>query len=388
MNGSVRKKGSVWYYRYYEYVNGEKKQIEKKGGSTKSEALKKLNEAIYKMNNGYVNPSDMQLKEYLTMWLDDYVKDEKSFGTYDRYKTICEKHINPCIGNVKLSDLKVMDIEKYIRNLKQTKITRNSKELPLSATTVQGAYGVLRTALNKAVKLQLINDTPCRFIDTPKRSKFKANILTVDEFKSIYDSLDINKYDDYIMQLALKITLETGLRRGEMCGLTWDDIDLGNKILKVNQSLIRNGNDYILSTLKTESSYRKIPISDELINRFKKHKKIQKQNLLKYGESYTKTSFNKSLVITWENGKYIIPSNFLQRFKRLCKYNNITKNIRWHDLRHTNATLLLEGGVTMKVVQERLGHSLMQTTSDIYAHVTENMNREATNVISSALKIK
>lgn len=107
---------------------------------------------------------------------------------------------------------------------------------------------------------------------------------------------------------------------------------------------------------------------------------------MKYGEFYN-NSYNY-LVFTWENGNFIIPSNFLQRLKRLCKYNKIEKNIRWHDLRHTNATLLLEGGVDMKTLQERLGHSLMQTTSDTYSHVTEKMNRKATDVISNILKIK
>ena len=111
-------------------------------------------------------------------------------------------------------------------------------------------------------------------------------------------------------------------------------------------------------------------------------------NKLKYGEFYIKNKFEDeypNLLLVQENGKFIIPSTLLQRIKRLMKYCKIEKNIRWHDLRHTNATLLLEGGISMKVLQERLGHSLMQTTSDIYAHVTDNMNREATQTISNIL---
>ena len=268
---------------------------------------------------------------------------------------------------------------------------RHFRKEGLNPTSTQNYYGIIRAALNKAVKLQLLNDNPCKFIDTPKRGKFKANTLTVQEFYLIYDKLNAELYEDYIFKLALDIALETGLRRGEMCGLTWDDIDFNNKCIHINQALIRVDNTYTISSLKTDSSYRSLPVSDALLVKLENHKKRQKINRVKYGQFYLKNIFNKKeydLVFTWENGKFIIPSNFLQRLKRMLKHCNINKNIRWHDLRHTNATLLLEGGASMKTVQERLGHSLMQTTSDTYAHVTEKMNREATNIISNILNVK
>jgi len=152
--------------------------------------------------------------------------------------------------------------------------------------------------------------------------------------------------------------------------------------------LIRIENQYSISKLKTEGSYRTIPISDELAQKLKKHKTIQSSNKLKYGEFYKKVIFNKisyDLIFRHENGDYIIPSTFLQRLKRLCRYNKIDKNIRWHDLRHTNATYLIESGVNLKVVQDRLGHSLMQTTADTYSHVTKKMNREATTKLTSLI---
>ena len=94
------------------------------------------------------------------------------------------------------------------------------------------------------------------------------------------------------------------------------------------------------------------------------------------------------LVFTKEDGEFLIPSRFLQRIKRLCKYCGIKKNIRWHDLRHSNATILLKNKVSMKIIQERLGHSIMQTTSDIYTHVTKEMNTEATDILSNVLYTK
>ena len=235
----------------------------------------------------------------------------------------------------------------------------------------------------------MLNDNPCKFIDTPKRSKFKANILTTDEIKLLKQHLDINKYNDYIFNLAIDLTLELGLRRGEMCGLTWDNINFDNKTITLDKALIRVEKEYVISDLKTDASYDTLPISGSLCEKLKTHKNIQKLNKLKYGCTYTNTNkfnnINYALIFTWENGEYITPSRFLQRLKRLMKKCEIDKNIRWHDLRHTNATLLLEGGVNIKTVQERLRHSLIQTTMDTYAHVTEKMNREATNTITNIL---
>ncbi|HBJ1646300.1 UNVERIFIED_ORG: site-specific integrase [Clostridium botulinum] len=382
MNGSVRKKGNVWYYRYYEYVNGVKKQIERKGGITKKEALQKLNEEIYRQNNGLLKPKEILLKDYLNIWLEDYVKPNNSENTYIKYKGTVNKYINPQLGLIKLCDLKVINIEQFLSKLKKTK---------LSLTTIQKHYLVLNGALNKAIKLQMLNDNPCKYVDTPKRSKYKASILTFEELHSIYTNLNTKIYEDYIMKLGMDLTIETGLRRGEMCGLQWSDIDFDNKILNVNTALIRVNNDYKISNLKTDSSYRKLPLSNEIIKILKSHKSKQNINKIKYGNNFIYSnkfdgdSTEYNLIFTWENGRYIIPSNFLQRLKRLCKYCKIEKNIRWHDLRHSNATILLKNKISMKVIQERLGHSLMQTTSDIYAHVTEEMNREATDIISNVL---
>lgn len=384
MRGSIRKRGNVWYYRYRE----NDKLIEKRGGS-KEEAERKLNEVLYRINNGYISDSDILLKDYMIMWLEDYIKSEKSENTYNKYMQTINKYIDPMIGAIKLSDLKVIHIEKFIRDLKKVKVNTNKL---ISPTSVQSYYGILRAALNKAVKLQLINNNPCKFVDTPKRAKFKANVLTIEELKLIYVKVNSNSYEDYIFRLALDITSETGLRRGELCGLDLDNhIDTEKQILKVRQALIRVENTYVLSDkLKTDSSYRTLPISSALCAKIENHKKILKKNKIKYGEFYIKNKFNNkypNLLMVQENGKFIIPSSLLQRIKRLMKYCKIEKNIRWHDLRHTNATLLLEGGVSMKVLQKRLGHSLMQTTSDIYAHVTDNLNREATETISNILDL-
>lgn len=376
--GSIRKKGSIYYIRYYE--NGEQK--EKRGGKTKEEANKLLTSILNSLDNGYAQPSEMLLKDYLKMWISDYVKDEKREGTYRRYKDTCDLYITPELGNIKLKELRAIHIDKFIRKLKKASI---------NATSVCNYYGVLRAALNRAVKLQMINDNPCKFVDTPKRAKFKANLLTIEEFEKIYNYLDSKKYNDNIFRLALDVALETGLRRGEMCGLTWDDVDFENCEIEINKTLSVVNDKYSIGEPKTEESNRTIPISAALTEKLKKHKKVMSLNKLQYGEFYKKVVFENieyDLIFRHENGEYIKPETFYHRLKRLCKYNNIEKNVRWHDLRHMNATFLLEGGVDLKTVQDRLGHSMLQTTADRYAHVTKKMNRNATDVIAKVIENK
>lgn len=374
--GSVRKKGNSWYYRYYE----DGKQIERKGGSTKAEALKSLNEVLNRQYKGYKRPEEMELGEYLHMWIDDYITPTRSVNTADKYLSAIDKKIIPQIGNIRLCDLGAIHIENLLRSLRKER---------LSNTTIQKYYGVINTALNKAVTLRLIYDNPCKFIDKPKRDKYKASILTFDEINMIYSRLDNNDWEDYIFRLALEVTLETGLRRGELCGLCWDDVDFDECSINISKSLKREKNDWVVGSLKTEGSERTLPLSSSLIEKLRKHKKRQFENKLKYGELYTKNMWETKeydLLFTWCNGKFILPSNFYRRLKRLCSYCKIEKNIRWHDLRHTNATLLLESDVNLKVVQERLGHTLLQTTSDLYTHVTKKLNRSATDKIAKLIE--
>lgn len=382
--GSIRQRGKKWYYRFFE----DGKVIERCGGDKKEDALKALNEELNRKYKGYTRPEETKLKDYLNMWLENYILDEKSKNTYDKYNKVITNRIIPSIGDIRLCDLKVIHVDKFLRDLKKSKIKKGKNICHLSGTTIQMYYGILNAALNRAVKLQMIIENPCKYIDTPKRNKYKASILTLQEFRLIYNSLNDTLFEDYIFKLALDISIETGLRRGELCGLTWDSINFEDNFIDINKALIRIENQYSISKLKTEGSYRTIPISDELAQKLKKHKTIQSSNKLKYGEFYKKVIFNKisyDLIFRHENGDYIIPSTFLQRLKRLCRYNKIDKNIRWHDLRHTNATYLIESGVNLKVVQDRLGHSLMQTTADTYSHVTKKMNREATTKLTSLI---
>lgn len=158
------------------------------------------------------------------------------------------------------------------------------KDKGLSNTTVQNIYGVLNAALNQAVKFRMIRDNPCKYVERPKRDKFEASIMTLEEFKEFHDSLKENKYNDYIMILATNIVMELGLRRGKLSGLTWNDFK-GDRIIVRNNLIYSNGKTY-LETPKTADSERTIYISGHLKTLLDKHRAIQDKNKELYKEHY------------------------------------------------------------------------------------------------------
>lgn len=380
MQGSVRKKGNKWYYSFeIPGEDGKRKRIERSGGNTKKEALEALNDAIYKFNNGFIEPKKLTYGEYIDDWLENYVKENRKINTYERYKELYNNNIKSHIGAILLKDLKPLHIEKLLQV---------EKKKGLSNSTLQTIYGVINTSLNRAVKMQIINNNICKFVERPKREKFVANTLSLEEFDLILGSLNKDNYGDYILSIALLTTIELGLRRGEIGGLEWSNIDFDNNIVKIENNLVYTSKSVELGTPKTEESERSIYISDELLNELKAYRKVQLLNKVKYGSLYEKNIFNGKeydLIFTWEGGKYIHPNYYTLKFSRLIKKLNIEKRVRFHDIRHTNATLLLQQGVDFKTIQARLGHSDISTTLNIYSHVTTDMQKSASEKLSNLL---
>ena len=174
MEGGVRKRGKKWYY-YFDIgtVGGKRKKIERVGGDTKKEALAALRDAIMKHERGYIEPEKMTVEEYFTSWVEDHIKENRKINTYNRYKGIIKNSIIPNIGTIELRDLRPIHIENLLSE---------EKNKGLSGTTVQHIYVTINSALNRAVRLQMLYNNPCQYVERPKREKFTANVLTVDEF--------------------------------------------------------------------------------------------------------------------------------------------------------------------------------------------------------------
>lgn len=176
------------------------------------------------------------------------------------------------------------------------------------------------------------------------------------------------------------IAFYTGLRRGEVSGLKWKDIDFEEQTLTVERIIIMKKKSYEIGTPKTQSSYRTIGIGNDLISVLKTHRKRQLENKLFYGQHYTESDY----ICTKENGQLVTPWSIKWHVEKTRKDTGIDFN--FHSFRHTHATLLLEGGAKIKAIQERLGHSRISTTMDTYSHLTKKTKKETVDLFESLMK--
>lgn len=381
MQGGVRKRGKTWsYYFYLGIIDGKKKYKEKGGFRLKSEAQEALREAMTQFENGgFIQPKATTFMEFAMEWLENYVKPIRKISTYNRYKELINKYLNN-IGSMDISDIQSYHIEKLLLSHKDK----------ISGSTLQSIYTIINTIMNRALKLKMVKDNPCNSVERPKRDKFTPDTLEIDEVEKLIKALDLSNNYDFMFFAALKIDLELGLRRGELGGLEWSNINFKENIITITNNLIYSNGHVLMSTPKTAESNRTIYVSDSILNLLEEIKERQNENIKKYGEFYEVNTFDDKiydLVMTWENGKYIHPQYYLNKLKKVLKKAGINKNIRFHDLRHTNATLLISQGVDFKTVQTRLGHKDINTTLNIYSHVNKEMQKKATEKLSKILDI-
>jgi len=370
MRGHIAKKGNKYYVVVdigKNYKTGKRQQKWFSGYDKKEEAEYALAEIIYKLKQGnLVLPDNTRLGEYLIYWLERYKK-KLATTTYNTYNSIINNHLIPNLGNIPLQQLKPLHIEDYYYQ----------KQNELSQRTLLHHHRVLSLALKNAVGWQLIPNNPCDYVEAPKPKKYKATALTPEQSKEL-----LNLVKDTDMETPITLILATGIRRGELLALTWNDIDFDNKILSIDKSLAvdEETKELIIKEPKSKSSIRTISLSDGTINILKQHKVKQNEEKLKLGKYYK----DNNLVFATPDGSLINPSTFSKKFGNIIKGSNLP-HIRLHDLRHTNATLMLKSKIPAKVASERLGHSNTATTLDIYSHVLKSMQEEAADKLDKML---
>lgn len=377
MQGGVRKRGKKWYY-YFDAgtVNGKRKKIERVGGDTKAEALKALREALNEFEKAgtIIDESNISVADYFDYWFDNYVKVNCKYHTQEYYKQIIEKHIKPNLGIYKLKSISPATLQEFI----------NSKYINgYSKNSLKNFMGVLSKGLRMAVyPYQFIKENPMQYVQLPKikekqKDKKDLKIITIEEFNKIIERFP----EGSSFYILCQIAFHTGMRAGEVCGLTWDCVDLKEKVIKVEKTLIGKGKGiWELTSPKTKSSYRTIAIGDTLVNILKKHKKSQIENKLRYGTYYKDSNF----VCTKENGE-LVTTDSLKYLSRVVNYE-LGIDFNFHSFRHTHATMLLEAGANIKDIQERLGHSRLSTTMDTYSHVTKKMKLDTVNILENIIK--
>lgn len=354
--------------KYYVYLTTEdefKKRSQRNMGSytNKKDAERRKRELLYlKDQNKLQLPSEQTLENYINEFMISY-KCNLSITTYEQYTKILTKHIYPILGKLKLSELQPIHLQKYV----------DMKIKELKPQTVKIHLNVLSIALTYAYKLRMIDDKIVDRIMIPKNNKFKNEIYTEEDLKILFE-----KVKDKNIELPIHLAVGFGLRISEILGLRWQDIDFENKVIHVRQITARVNGDVILKEPKTESSIRDLSGPQEIFEMLKKERKKQLQDRLKGRK------MNEKLIFFDKKGNPIAEDCISQRFRRFLK-NTGLKQIRFHDLRHAHATLLIQKNVNSKIISDRLGHSNITTTLNIYAHTMKEMDREAGEKIAESL---
>lgn len=389
MQGHIRKRGKTYQYMFYINEGEKRKCISKMGFPDKKSAEKALRDVLAKYDTyKFLENDSITFKEIAEEYIEYYAKENLKINTYMRYKSFYNKYLKSQLGNIKITSINGRMINKI---LKDSKYMDPNK--PLNGTTLQGLYILINAIFNRAIKQELIIKNPCKSADRPKREHVNYSILTYDEIKTILSLLDTNKHFDLLFASGFLITIESGLRRGELAGLTWDNINLDNNTLTVlNTMLYVHGHTVIQETPKSDSSIREIYYSDYIKDIFLRLKSISNNNRTILENEYKDFIYNNknyNFVFRHENGQHIHPMWFYNKLQKLMKASGINKHIRWHDLRHSSASLQLMSGADITTVSKRIGHYDPAFTLKIYSHVDMTHQKKVVETFSSnLLKIK
>lgn len=381
MKGSLRVRDGM-YYAVISYKNelGQYKQkwittgLKERGN--KKAAQKILEEEIEKFQGPTITDNPMPQNENNIIFIDyveNYIKEkEKELApeVFVAYNS-CVKIIKQYFGNkLKLKDVTyhhLLDFYDYLKN------ERGNKN-----RTVKHYAVILSPALRQAYRDDLIAKNPYEFMPTIKKEKTKMAYYNKDELEKLFEVADKTP-----LALIVRVAAYYGFRRSELIGLKWDAIGLDNKMITIKHKVINvNGEFYLSDTLKTQASNRTLPLLPEIEKLLLERKEQIEKNKKLYGKSYNYKY--EEYVFVDDIGDLINPDHVSNRFRNLLKKNKL-KHIRFHDLRHSCASLLVANKVPMKNIQEWLGHSNFNTTADVYSHLDYSTKIESASAISNAL---
>lgn len=377
--GSVyKRKDGIWVAQATVGVDPATGKTKRKSfyGKTRKEAVDKMQKVLQAVNSGgYVEPSTVTLGEWMDRWLTEYKKPVLAPSTYESYHTLTRVHIKPALGSVPLAKLQANMLQGFYNEKLES--GRHDGKGGLSSRAVRYLHTIVRQALQQAVKENLITRNVADATSPPSVKNKQMRPLAETELLTFLDTAK----DDRLFAAYL-LAATTGLRRGEILGLCWDSVDLDGSSVTVRRQMVAfKGRPKLEETTKSKSGRRSVALTDDAVRELKAHRKRQAQEKLLLGEAYQ----DSGLVFCKEDGTPLDPNEFTRRFQRLLEKAGLPK-VRLHDMRHTHASLLLARGVHPKVVQERLGHSSITMTLDLYSHLAPGLQEAAAASLNGLLK--
>lgn len=348
---------------------GKRRQQWRTVHGTKKDAERELRELMQRIETGgFAKPSRLTLGAFLERWLRDYAASNTAPRTLEGYHGIVRRYLLPELGSLDLEHL----APRHIQGLYGVMSERG-----LSARTILHTHRVLKEALGHGVRWQILSRNPADAVIPPRPLRREMSVLDTD---------GISKFlaiaDDAPHLTIFLLALYTGMRRSEILGLRWPDVNLDSAALSVTQGLHRVIGEGLVATLpKTPQSRRRIALSQDTVSLLRFHKARQAAARLEAGPAWQDGGW----VFARPDGRPIDPNDVTRAFTRIIRAAGL-HGVRFHDLRHTHATLMLTQGVHPKVVSERLGHSTVTITLDTYSHVLPGLQEAAAEAFAEGLR--
>ena len=369
MKGNLRKRGDNqgWQLTIYTGRTADGKPIRhyETVRGTKADAQRRLRKLLTSMDEGvYSRPTKHTVDLLLHEWLEGYVSTNCAKRTHDSYETIVRAHVVPALGGTPLKDLQPRAIQRFYAEACQT----------LSNQTVLHIHRVLSQALKWAVRQDYIGRNPADLVDAPSARSRTMRTLSASEVSLLLEYA----HDSYYYP-AIYAAISTGLRRNELLGLRWRDVDLDRLTISVSQTLFKGDGQVEFKEPKTKYSRRRVAMTPKLAHFMERYRAEREALYIVLGARLTLDD----LVFANHDGRPIDPSVLSHNFARIARRAGLS--VRFHDLRHSYASLMLAAGVHPKIVSEALGHSTVAITLDIYSHVTPGLQEAAAKQLDAVL---
>ena len=382
-SGSVKRDEAGWMFVVdVPGPGGNRKQVRRRGFGTKKEAQEELTRLRGDVQRGtFVTRTKMTLGEYLHTWLDGLPAAGRRPSTVAGYRQVLEFNVIPALGAIELQAVKATHLDALYAQL----LGRG-----LAMSTVRKIHVVVGKALADAVRKDITSRNVARLATPPAASASKAPEMkywTPIQLRTFLAGIDGHHHYPVIRTAAM-----TGLRRGELCGLRWVDVDLDARTVSIRHTVICVCGKPVHGDVKTSRSRRVVDLDPTTVAVLRAWRRTQLEQRMLVGAGWTETG----LVFTMPSGEGWHPNSISQAFDRLVspvrkatreELDRRPPRVRFHDLRHTHATQLLAAGVNIKVVSERLGHASVAFTLDTYAHVMPGQQADAAAAVSALVDI-